>query len=112
MLLGAVIHFFDRKNLTFDTLKMQWVLYWHNKVEEYSSTLHFIDGPQNIYADKLSQLHCFVTLALIVEGKSPIEPAVITYDGNQVYFLEQVFTGLSNDDICKRLPQPTKNSVS
>ncbi len=54
MILGADIHvFMDHKNLTFDTLKMQCVLCWHTKIEEFLPILHYIKGLRNILADNL-----------------------------------------------------------
>jgi hypothetical protein len=69
MLLGADIHVFtDHKNLMFDALKMQRVLCWHTKIEEFSPILHYIEGPHNILADNLSRLLCLITPAQIAEG--------------------------------------------
>jgi hypothetical protein len=71
MLLGADIHvFMDHKNLRFDTLKTLCVLCWHTKIEEFSSMLHYIEGPRNILADNFSRLHCLVTRAQITEGRN------------------------------------------
>jgi hypothetical protein len=79
MLLGADIHLFmDHKNLTFDILKTQCMLCWHTKIEEFSPTLHYIEGPCIILVNNLSRLHCPVTPAQIVEGKKLVEPAEVS----------------------------------
>ncbi len=58
MLLDDDIHVFtDHKNMMFKTLKMQRVLCWHTKVEEFLPILHYIEGPCNILADYQSRLH-------------------------------------------------------
>jgi hypothetical protein len=101
MLLGADIHVFtDHKGLTFDTLKMQYVLCWHTKIEEFSPILHYIEGPCNILADNLSRLHCLVTPAQIAEGKKLVEPAEVSNEEeDKVYFLVQECSGLYDEDV-------------
>ncbi|KAL7477132.1 hypothetical protein ACHAW6_002950 [Cyclotella cf. meneghiniana] len=90
ILLGGDLHVFtDHKNLTFDTLKTQHVLHWHNKLDEFSPTFHYIEGPHNILADDLSRLHCLDTPAQIAEGKSLVHPAVVFDDEEELYLLEQ-----------------------
>ncbi len=90
MLLGVDIHdFTDHKNLTFNTLKMQSVLHWCTKIEEFLPMLHYIEGPRNILADNLSRLHCLVTPTQIVEGKKLVEPAEVSIEEeDKAYFLE------------------------
>ncbi len=90
MLLGADIHVFaNHKNLTFYTLKMQRVLCWHTKVEEFSPMLHYIEGPRNILANNLLRLHCLVTPAQIAEGKKLVEPAAVSNEEeDEAYFLD------------------------
>ncbi len=96
MLLGAHINVFkDHKNLTFDTLKMQCVLRWHAKIEEFSTMLHYIEGPCNILANNLSMLHPLVTPAQIAEGKKLVEPAEKSIEEeDKAYFLDQEYSGL------------------
>jgi hypothetical protein len=95
-LLSANIHVFtDRKNLTFDTHKTQRVLCWHEKIEEYSPMLHYIEGPRNILANNLSRLHPLVTPAQIAEGKKLVEPAEVSIkEEDKAYFLDQKYSGL------------------
>lgn len=101
MLLGADIHVFtDQKNLAFKTSKMQQIMHWHNKVEEYSHTLHYMEGPHNILADNLSRFNCLVTPAQIKEGKSLVEPVVVSDDDEEnAYFLEQECSSFNDDEI-------------
>jgi hypothetical protein len=101
MLLLVDIHVFrDHKTLAFNTLKMQQVLCWHTKIEEFPPILHYIKGPQNILAENLSRLYCLVTPAQIAEGKKLIEPAeVFNEEEDEAYFLDQECYGLYDDEI-------------
>jgi hypothetical protein len=90
----------SHKNLTFDTLKMQYMLCWRTKIEEFLPMLHYIEGPRNILADNLSRLHCLVTPAQIVEGKKCVEPAEVSIEEeDKAYFLDQEYSGLYNENI-------------
>jgi hypothetical protein len=79
MLPHADIHVFtNHKNLGFNNLKIQHVLCWRMKIEEFSPMLHYIKDPHNILANNLSRLQCLDTLAQIVEGKKLVEPAEVS----------------------------------
>jgi hypothetical protein len=101
MLHGADNHVYtDHKNLTFDTLKTQHVLCWRTKIEEFSPTLHYIEGPRNILAVNLSRLHCLVTPAQIAEVKKLVEPTeVFIEEEDEGYVLDQEYSCLYNEDI-------------
>ena len=73
-------------------------MHWCNKDEEFSSTLHYIEGPHNILAYNLSRLHRLVTLAQLMEGKNLIDPAVVTNDEDELYLLE-----LNDEEVCEAL---------
>jgi hypothetical protein len=98
MLLDADIHVFtDHKNLTFNTLKMQWVLCWCAKI---SPMIHYIKGTRNILANNLSRLHCLVTLDQIAEEKKLVEPTEVSNEAeDKAYFLDQKYSGLYDDDV-------------
>jgi hypothetical protein len=101
MLLGADIHVFtDHKYLTYNTLKMQHVLYWRTKTEEFSPILHYIEGPRNILANNLSRLHGLVTPAQISERKKLVEPTEVSNgEEDKAYFLDQEYSGLYDEYI-------------
>ncbi len=100
-LLSANIHvFMDHENLIFNTLKMQRVLRWRTKIEEFSPMLHYIKGPCNILANNLSRLHCLVTPAQITEGKKLIEPTdVPNEEEEKADLLDQEYSGVYDEDV-------------
>ena len=63
--------------------------------------LHYIEGPKNILAGNLSQLHRLVTPAQLTEGKDLVEPAVVSdnEDNDDAYFLDQMQSGVCDEDI-------------
>jgi hypothetical protein len=123
MLLGVDIHIFtDHKNLTFDTLKTQCVLYWRTKIEEFSPMLHYIKGPHNILVGNLSRLHCLVAPTQIAEGKRLVEPAeVSSKEEDEAYFLNQEYSGLYDNEVWEciecylnlpKTPHPDQNLLN
>ena len=57
MLLGSERYLYtDHKNLTFANLNTQRVLWWQCYLKEYSPTMHYIKGQNNVIADAFSQL--------------------------------------------------------
>ncbi len=80
---------------------------WHNKVEEFSTTLDYAEGPHNIPADNLSRLHCLVTPGQVTEEKILVEPTVVSDDEDDTYFLTQEFSGFHDDkmvELIDKLP--------
>jgi hypothetical protein len=84
--------------------------------------LHYIKGPCNILADNLSRLHHIITPAQITEGKKLAEPTEdFNEEDNKVYFLDQEYPGLYNNDVCKYIecylnlpdiPHPDENLLN
>ncbi len=123
MLRGVDIHIFtDHKNLTFDTLKMQCLLHWHTKIEEFSSMLHYIEGPHDILANNLSRLHRLVTPAQIVEGKMLVESTEVSNkEEDEAYSFDQEYSGLYGNGVWESIkcylnlpdtPHPYENPLN
>jgi len=65
--------------------------------------LHHFEGPRNILVDNLLLLHRLVTPAQLTEGKNLVDPAVVPNDEDELYLLEQEYTGLNDDEIWQAL---------
>ncbi len=57
MLLGAELHLYtDHKNILNVGNSSEQRLRWISYVDEYGPTIHYIEGPHNVIADKFSRL--------------------------------------------------------
>ncbi len=57
----------------------EWHLQWISYVDEYSPTLHFVEGPGNVIADTFSCLLCQDDMSAIVEKKAITEDSELAY---------------------------------
>jgi hypothetical protein len=72
--------------------------YAFQKIEQFSS-LNMIGPPQHS-SHNYSRLHCLITPAQIAEGKKLVEPAEVSIkEEDEVYFLDQEYSGLYDDII-------------
>ncbi len=120
--LQAAVTHSHNKNLMFNTLKMQRVLHWHTKIEEFLPILHYNDSPCYILANNLSRLHCLVTPAQIAEGTKLVEPAEVSNEEeDKPYFLDQEYSGLYDEDVWEciecycnlpDIPHPDENPLN
>ena len=92
--------FTNHKNLTFDSIKTQWVLHWRNRVEQYSHILHYIEGPKNILTENLSRLHRLITPAQLAKAKILVDQITAEEeDADEEFFLNQEYSGVLDEDI-------------
>jgi hypothetical protein len=103
MLLDVEIHVFtDHKNLMFVTLITQCVLRWHKKLKSFHPCSTTLWALAIFLLTNFSRLHCLVTPAQIAEGKKHVEPAEVSNkEEDKVYFLDQEYSCLYNDDVCE-----------
>ena len=74
MLLGLETHIHtDHKNLIFANLNTQRVLQWQCYLEEYSPTMHYIKGQNNVIADDFSWLDQIDESQCLEKKNAPLE---------------------------------------
>jgi hypothetical protein len=57
-------------------------------------------GPWKYSSHNYSRLHCLITPAQIAEGKKLVEPAEVSNkEEDEVYFLDQEYSGLYDDKV-------------
>jgi hypothetical protein len=82
----------------FNILKMQCVLRWCTKIEQFSSLS--VIGPPQYSSHNNSRLHRLVTPAQIAEGKKHVEPAEVSNKKrDEGYFLDPEYSCLYDDKI-------------
>ena len=71
-------------------------------------------------ADNLSRLHRLVTPAQIAEGKSLVDPAVVSDDEDEGYFLDQEYARFDDSELAEtfecylnlpEIPHPERNPL-
>jgi hypothetical protein len=109
MLLGVdLLVFNNHKNLTVDTLKMQLVLHWCNKVENFSPTLHYMRPPTTFWL-----ITCLRSIALLhrsdLRGEESHRPSrwFLTIKMSCTLRTRVIRSQWWQD---KALPQPSRNS--
>ncbi len=70
MLLGAELHIYtDHKNILNVGDSSERRLHWISYVDTYSPTLHYLEGPHNVFANTFSRILCKDVLSALVGKK-------------------------------------------
>ncbi len=81
----------EHKNLMFNTLLVY---------ENWTVFIPWLERPPQYSSHNNSWLHCLIAPAQIAEGKKLVEPAeVLIKDEDEVYFLDQEYSGLYDDKV-------------
>ena len=127
MLLWAklIVHT-DHKNLTFNNLQTQYLLRWRCSVEEYSPTIQYIEGPENVIADTFSRLHRkdgdsdtqnayftpFVTSSIQLHNNIINTIKDHYYSLTEDYDMVECFCGVQDDGKCSDLFESNKSFLN
>jgi hypothetical protein len=90
MLLGAEIHIHtDHKNILNVGDSSERRLQWISHVDEYSPTLHYVEGPRNVIADTFSRLSRQDDTAALVGKKATTEDSELAtyslFDDKEIF---------------------------